>query len=164
MIAKIDSGLELFFHPEVVVALQRLSDPNWAVQLPLAKGKAPGKFVLERALFRPEGVHANDSPAKFSFAVEEMGLFELSMMVQLVCVGDCGNDVVFGYISHDQSLILKEAEINHLKYGERWVLVKYPIVQKDSGVVFMSNGLHGVIKEYMRMKESMRMHKKFFAG
>ncbi len=135
-------SLQPFFHPRVIEAFEMLSDPEKTMKLPLAQGKAAGKFALERATYRPEGVHANDFTANFTFVKAGFPQFELRLMVSLAYIEDGRNDAILGFISHSQWDEFPKDLRERVDIQNRWVLVKYSMDKKDFGTIFMSKELY----------------------
>ena len=138
-------SLQPFFHHRVIEAFEMLSDPEKTMELPLAQGRAAGNFSMERATYRPEGVHANDSTADFTFVRAGFPYFKLRLMVNLVYLEDGGNDVVLGFISHNQWDEFPKDLRERVEVQNRFVLVRYSINKKDFGNVFMSKELYELI-------------------
>lgn len=136
-----NAGLQKFFTPGVIDALEALSDPKRTIDMPLVRERAAGPFALERALFLSRGLRPDQSTADFTFQMPEGISFELRLVVKLVYT-DASGDVVLGLISHKQWDEFPKFTRGIVGVDKRWVLVRYSIAAKNQGLVFMSNEVY----------------------
>jgi len=133
------------FDPELLRAMDLVSDPSRTVCRDILKGEMSGKFDLHNAVFPPSNVHRNSVPLVLRFTMEGWVDFELHLMTMMYSDMMSGPFMALGLMTHDQHEEMRKTVVFPSGYRMQFIAVRYSFVTR-LGSVFIPRETYAILE------------------
>lgn len=130
------------FDPELLEAIEMLSDPAQTVSCEIVKGDISGKYDLVNAVFPPRDVHRDSVPVRLHFLMEGWIEQQLELMVMVYGDVQSGPYSLLGLMRHDQHQYLRVLVNFPCDYRMQFIGVNYNPVTREGRVFIPKDTYH----------------------